>query len=135
MKIEKRSGERTPPCGTPATRSAHSEQVSDVRIACLRPCRYDLNQSTEGCETLTALRHANSTSKSTELKALLKSRRARIVSCVLFMARRISSVTFTNAVEVLWPVLKPDCKGLRSWCSFKKFTNWAWMMRSNTLDK
>ena len=50
-------------------------------------------------------------SKSTELNAQLKSSKTNKVRDLLSMAQRISSVTLSSAVTVLWPVRKPDWKG------------------------
>ncbi|CAH2109049.1 unnamed protein product [Euphydryas editha] len=82
--MENSKGESTPPWGTPAVRSNQSDATSLVFTHYWRPKR------------------------STELKALLKSRSTIGMSLVLSIAPRISSVIFSSAPTVLCEERKLD---------------------------
>ena len=63
---------------------------------------------------------------STESKALARSMKAAMQTCLLSMVVMMSSRTFRVAVMHPWPVLNPDCRSVKIWLESMKWVSCLW---------
>ena len=128
-------GPSTDSCGKPYSTVDGDELVAERRTCCLRPRKYESNQSmTVSSRPYETRRRRRSVSWSTLSNAADRSSRIRTARLPESSDDRISDTTFNTAVSVEWLALYADCRSGSKLLSFKKPISCLQTSRSSNFE-